>query len=211
VTDPEVLLLDEPLSALDRKIRGEMQRELKRIHRETGLTTIMVTHDQEEAMNLGDTVLMLSRGAVQQFDEPESLYREPANGFVADFLGAVPLGRGVIQQAAGAASISIDGIGFPLGTSKIANGSAASAVIMAERVSLVAASSRAQAADEYPARVSSLEFYGPFARAEASLASLTVPSMMLSQHALGLAPGDEVWMKIADGGVHAFAEESASR
>ena len=92
VTSPDILLLDEPLSALDRKIRGEMQRELRRIHTETGLTTIMVTHDQEEAMDLGDQVLMLDHGVVQQNDTPESLYRAPENPFVAQFLGGQSLG-----------------------------------------------------------------------------------------------------------------------
>ena len=92
VTSPDILLLDEPLSALDRKIRGEMQRELKRIHKETGLTTIMVTHDQEEAIDLGDQVLMLDHGVVQQDDSPEALYRAPGNRFVAQFLGGQSLG-----------------------------------------------------------------------------------------------------------------------
>jgi ABC-type Fe3+/spermidine/putrescine transport system ATPase subunit len=207
VTEPEVLLLDEPLSALDRKIRGEMQQELKRIHHETGLTTIMVTHDQEEAMNLGDHVLMLSHGKVQQFDEPEALYREPANGFVADFLGAIPLGRGVMREDG---TVDIDGVRLTLAGSRPAAGSPADVVVMAECVTLTPAASRPRGDDEHEAVVETLDFYGPYARARARLGSLAVPAMMLSQQARALEPGIRVWVRILSGGIHAFAAEEHS-
>ncbi|MFJ8600722.1 ABC transporter ATP-binding protein [Streptomyces shenzhenensis] len=226
VTEPDVLLLDEPLSALDRKIRGEMQAELKRIHHETGLTTIMVTHDQEEAMNLGDSVLMLSHGRVQQFDTPETLYREPANGFVAGFLGAVPLGNGIIRKkdggtdtgkatdtatTAGSTEIEIDGTRLRLAASTLTDGTPAEAVVMAERVALTPASERPRNEDEHEGIVTSLDFYGPFARAEARLGSLTVPAMMLSQHAHSIEPEQRVWIRIAPGGLHAYAAQEATR
>ncbi len=206
VTEPDVLLLDEPLSALDRKIRGEMQRELKRIHRETGLTTIMVTHDQEEAMNLGDRVLMLSNGAVQQFDEPERLYHAPANEFVAGFLGAVPLGHGVVGTGARGRFVEIAGNRFALGDSRLPDGTEADAVVMAERVTLTAATARARDEAEHEGVVVSLDFFGPFARAEARVGDVSVPAMMLSQHATALEGGARVWIRIATGGIHAFAD-----
>jgi ABC-type Fe3+/spermidine/putrescine transport system ATPase subunit len=205
VTEPDVLLLDEPLSALDRKIRGELQRELKRIHHETGLTTIMVTHDQEEAMNLGDRVLMLSEGKVQQFDEPEVIYREPANSFVAGFLGAAPLGHGVVRLDDGSAGIEIDGTRFALGACDLPDGTAADAVIMAERVTLTPASARPREDGEHEGVITSLDFYGPYARAEARLGALSVPAMMLSQHATALRDGQQAWIRVAAGGMHAFA------
>jgi ABC-type Fe3+/spermidine/putrescine transport system ATPase subunit len=210
VTEPDVLLLDEPLSALDRKIRGEMQRELKRIHHETGLTTIMVTHDQEEAMNLGDRVLMLSEGEVQQFDEPEVIYREPANGFVAGFLGAAPLGHGVVRRDANEAAIEIDGTRFALGVCGLPDGAAADAVVMAERVTFTPAPSRAREDGEHEGVIASLDFYAPYARAEARLGRLAVPAMMLSQHATALKEGQRVWIRVAAGGMHAFAAGSAA-
>lgn len=85
--EPKVLLLDEPLSALDRKIRLEMQKEIKRIHRETKVTTVMVTHDQEEALDLADQVVVLNGGQVQQDRKPQDIYGAPANVFVGEFLG----------------------------------------------------------------------------------------------------------------------------
>lgn len=84
---PDVLLLDEPLSALDLKLRREMQTELKRIQIESGITFVFVTHDQEEAMSMGDRIAVFHRGAIAQLGEPRDLYSEPANRFVAEFIG----------------------------------------------------------------------------------------------------------------------------
>lgn len=91
VVRPSVLLLDEPLGALDMKLRKQMQSELKKIHRELGLTFVAVTHDQEEALTLSDRVAVMNAGRVEQFDDPETLYRKPATSFVADFVGGANL------------------------------------------------------------------------------------------------------------------------
>jgi spermidine/putrescine ABC transporter ATP-binding subunit len=87
VKRPRLLLLDEPLSALDRKVRGEMQLELKRLQHEVGITFVVVTHDQEEAMSMADRIAVMADGRVQQVATPLDLYRRPANRFVADFIG----------------------------------------------------------------------------------------------------------------------------
>jgi len=87
VKRPRLLLLDEPLSALDRKVRAEMQLELKRLQHEVGITFVVVTHDQEEAMSMADRIAVLAAGRVQQVATPLELYRQPANLFVADFIG----------------------------------------------------------------------------------------------------------------------------
>ena len=87
VNEPEILLLDEPLGALDLKMRKEMQLELKEIHRRLGITFIYVTHDQEEALTMSDTVVVMADGIVQQIGTPTKIYNEPANTFVADFIG----------------------------------------------------------------------------------------------------------------------------
>lgn len=85
---PRVLLLDEPLSNLDARLRLQTREEIKRIQRETGITTVFVTHDQEEAMSISDTIVVMKLGVIQQIDEPQKVYDEPANLFVAKFLGS---------------------------------------------------------------------------------------------------------------------------
>ena len=87
VNEPEILLLDEPLGALDLKMRKEMQIELKEIHRRLGITFIYVTHDQEEALTMSDTIVVMNQGYIQQIGTPEDIYNEPENAFVADFIG----------------------------------------------------------------------------------------------------------------------------
>lgn len=87
VNEPEVLLLDEPLAALDLKMRKDMQLELKEMHERLGITFVYVTHDQEEALTLSDRIVVMSEGEVQQIGTPTDIYNEPANAFVADFIG----------------------------------------------------------------------------------------------------------------------------
>ena len=87
VNEPEVLLLDEPLAALDLKMRKDMQMELKEMHKSLGITFVYVTHDQEEALTLSDTIVVMSEGKIQQIGTPIDIYNEPVNSFVADFIG----------------------------------------------------------------------------------------------------------------------------
>ena len=87
VNRPKVLLLDEPLGALDLRLRKDMQIELKRIQQQMGITFIYVTHDQEEALTMSDTVVVMDKGRIQQIGTPEDIYNEPKNAFVADFIG----------------------------------------------------------------------------------------------------------------------------
>ena len=98
VVNPDVLLLDEPLSNLDAKLRLEMREEIRRLHKETGLTTIYVTHDQAEALSLADRVAVMNLGRIEQVGTPRELYRSPANDFVRDFLGAANFVEGRIMQ-----------------------------------------------------------------------------------------------------------------
>jgi spermidine/putrescine transport system ATP-binding protein len=97
VNHPRVLLLDEPLGALDLKLRKQMQLELKRIQHEVGITFIHVTHDQEEAMTMADTIAVMNSGKIQQLGRPDELYEHPATAFVAGFLGASNLLPGVVE------------------------------------------------------------------------------------------------------------------
>ena len=91
VKKPRVLLLDEPLSNLDARLRLQTREEIKRIQRETGVTTIFVTHDQEEAMSISDFIVVMKLGVIQQMDEPQKVYDDPKNLFVAKFLGTPPI------------------------------------------------------------------------------------------------------------------------
>ncbi len=98
VNEPEILLLDEPLGALDLKMRKEMQLELKAMHKRLGITFIYVTHDQEEALTMSDTIIVMADGAIQQIGTPEMIYNEPQNTFVADFIGESNIFTGVMPK-----------------------------------------------------------------------------------------------------------------
>lgn len=98
VNEPEVLLLDEPLGALDLKLRKEMQLELKNIQQRLGITFIYVTHDQEEALTMSDTIVVMSQGTIQQIGTPQDIYNEPKNAFVADFIGESNIIDGVMLE-----------------------------------------------------------------------------------------------------------------
>ncbi len=107
VFEPDILLLDEPMGALDKKLREEVQLELRQLQRELGVTTVLVTHDQEEALSLSTRLVVLSEGRVQQVDTPINAYRRPRNRFVAEFIGTANLFEG--QVAAGSAAIVLAG------------------------------------------------------------------------------------------------------
>lgn len=99
VMEPNVLLLDEPLSNLDAKLRIEMQVEIKRIQRQLGLTTIIVTHDQEEAVSLADRIIIMNAGHILQMGTPKHVFNHPANPFVADFMGFANFVEGTVEAA----------------------------------------------------------------------------------------------------------------
>jgi len=98
VNQPKVLLLDEPLGALDLRLRKDMQNELKRIQQATGITFVYVTHDQEEALSMSDTVVVMDKGKIQQIGKPEDIYNEPKNAFVADFIGESNILDGIMIE-----------------------------------------------------------------------------------------------------------------
>ena len=141
VTRPTVLLLDEPLSALDRRLRQEMQVELRRIQRESGLTTIFVTHDQEEALTLSDRVAILDRGRIVQEGPPAEIYERPASRFAAAFLGDANFLQGVSTpqgiEVAGGVLRTIDPLPPP--------GSSATIAVRPEKVAILPAAAAAAA------------------------------------------------------------------
>jgi spermidine/putrescine transport system ATP-binding protein len=194
---PRLLLLDEPLSALDLKLRREMQGELKRLQRETGVTFVLVTHDQEEALAMSDRIAVMSAGQVLQIGGPAEIYDRPATRFVADFIGEANLLPG-------------DLVGRPGGT----------VAIRPERVHLVLAGGEAAAAGEagaeaaearLPGTVTALTFLGSDVLYEVALAAGPPIKARLRDAAPGVAVGSAVlagWAKAAERPV---AEDPAGR
>jgi spermidine/putrescine transport system ATP-binding protein len=113
INEPQVLLLDEPLGALDLKLRRSMQIEIKRIQTEVGQTFVHVTHDQEEAMTMADTVAVMNAGIIEQMGAPDELYENPRSTFVANFLGQSNLIEGVVQRR-DADLVTVDMHGIPV-------------------------------------------------------------------------------------------------
>ena len=132
---PDILLLDEPLGALDRKLREEVQVELRRLQRDLGITTILVTHVQEEALSLSDRIVVLDRGRVQQTAAPQDAYLRPSNRFVADFLGTANFLEGHVGPDR--RSIRLDGGQvMPCGAPRLPEGARVTAILRPERVAL---------------------------------------------------------------------------
>ncbi|MET3590716.1 MULTISPECIES: ABC transporter ATP-binding protein [Mesorhizobium] len=107
VFEPQVLLLDEPLSALDANMREEMRVEIKKIQKATGITAIFVTHDQEEALSMSDRIVVMNAGSVEQIGTPEEVYERPATAFVADFLGKANMLAGTVSKSDGPTAITL--------------------------------------------------------------------------------------------------------
>jgi spermidine/putrescine transport system ATP-binding protein len=139
---PDVLLLDEPLSNLDVKLRIAMRAELKRLQQALGVTTIFVTHDQQEALALSDRIAVMRAGRVEQLGTPEDIYERPRSTFVADFVGATNLLTGIVSGPAAGGTVAIDidsaGVVQALPSEALAQGQTVSVTIKPERVRSVA-------------------------------------------------------------------------
>jgi spermidine/putrescine transport system ATP-binding protein len=159
VTRPSVLLLDEPLSALDRRLRQEMQVELLRIQRESGLTTVFVTHDQEEALTLSDRVAILDRGRIVQIGAPADIYERPRTRFAAEFLGDSNFLSGVVK--AGALELP-DGSAVRVGGPLPAESAPATVAVRPEKIAIQRAGASApEGWNILSARVSTVIYAGP--------------------------------------------------
>ena len=134
VNRPQVLLLDEPLGALDLKLRKDMQIELKRIQQQVGITFIYVTHDQEEALTMSDTVVVMNEGKIQQIGTPEDIYNEPKNAFVADFIGESNIIDGTMPEDR---VVRMYGRNFPCLDEGFAPGESVDIVIRPEDIDIV--------------------------------------------------------------------------
>ncbi|HEV2673164.1 MAG TPA: ABC transporter ATP-binding protein [Aliidongia sp.] len=173
VIEPDILLLDEPLSALDAKLRLEVRQELKALQRLLGITTILVTHDQDEAMSLGDRLVVMHAGRVEQIGSPQQLYREPASRFVASFIG-----RGNFLEGTGTGHSFTTRNGWTLAAARPLD-RAATVLIRPESITLAPTAGAAMV----PARVALVTYLGPIAEV-----------------ALELAGGDRLVVEQASGG-----------
>ena len=135
VNEPKVLLLDEPLGALDLKMRQDMQYELIRLKNELGITFVYVTHDQEEALTMSDTIMVMNQGYIQQIGTPEYIYNEPKNAFVADFIGESNIIPGTMVQDR---LVNILGANFPCVDTGFGKNKPVDVVIRPEDIDLVA-------------------------------------------------------------------------
>nr|WP_034276051.1 ABC transporter ATP-binding protein [Actinospica robiniae] len=146
INQPQVLLLDEPLGALDLKLRRQMQIELKRIQTEVGLTFVHVTHDQEEAMTMADTIAVMNAGRIEQLGSPEELYENPATTFVANFLGQSNLVVGTVASKGDVVAVEAHGHRLTVPAARCRAASDAVIVgVRPEKVALLAAGTEAPA------------------------------------------------------------------
>ncbi len=202
IIQPPILLLDEPLSALDRKIRGEMQYEIRRIQRQTGITTVFVTHDQEEAMTMSDEILLLHNGNVEQMDTPEKLYNNPSSLYASDFLGKANTLDAVLEGEKGAWRVTGNGWSFPVREKEgFAPGQKVCVAIRGEQITM----HRKPGEDFFPAKVESVIFTGEVCRIQAGLGGDTLAIACINVDAEGLRPGDEIYLHIPKEKIHYFS------
>jgi iron(III) transport system ATP-binding protein len=161
-TSPSLLLLDEPLSALDARVRVRLRDEIKHLQRRLGITTIMVTHDQEEALSMADRIVVMNQGVIEQIGTPMEIYARPATAFVADFVGAMNFLDGT---AADAATLTVGGVTLAAPGHGLGLGAAARIGFRPEDVRVVAGSAQ----NSFAASVTGLDFLGSFARASLAL------------------------------------------
>ena len=161
-TSPGLLLLDEPLSALDAKVRVRLRHEIKQLQHKLGVTTILVTHDQEEALTMADRIVVMNEGVIEQVGMPLDIYRRPASRFVANFVGVMNFLPGV---GAGNGKVRVGGVELAVGesTTGLSDGAAVTICIRPEDV--IARGVAVGAPNAFEAIVSELEFLGSFFRA----------------------------------------------
>ncbi|WP_448002272.1 ABC transporter ATP-binding protein [Agromyces bauzanensis] len=202
VKRPRLLLLDEPLSALDRQVRASMQLELKRLQHEVGLTFVVVTHDQEEAMSMADRIAVLREGHLEQLATPQELYANPATRFVASFIGTANL----LDGTATAAGVEVPGVGEVAGSHALAAGAPATAVVRPEDVELspdvATASLRGTVVDTY--------FLGGASTISVEVPGVASPILASVHGASRLARGDGVGVRFGRAAVVAHDVPAAS-
>jgi spermidine/putrescine transport system ATP-binding protein len=196
VTEPEILLLDEPLSALDAHLKVRMQAVLSNLQRELGITFVYVTHSQSEAFSMADRVVIMSRGRIEQIGAPQEIYRSPRTRFVAEFLGSSNVFAGRVAEAAGGGILVETPSGsFAVPAKGLRTGDEATFVVSDDRIQL--SGTPPAAGNALEATVIAEEFVGATAIVHLEVASGQELRAQKSHDELArltLSPGDKVWM-----------------
>ncbi len=208
-TSPGLLLLDEPLSALDAKVRVYLRHEIKALQRRLGVTTIMVTHDQEEALTMADRIVVMNHGVIEQIGTPGEVYGQPETLFVADFIGTMNFVPGEVR----------DGRGVCLGVLVLAcdvsgMGEGAAVTIAVRPEDIVVEAEGAVSENAFAARVDSMEFLGSFVRAELACEAIGPSRRLIADfsanlvRSLGLREGDALTVAIPRERIRVFEGDS---
>jgi iron(III) transport system ATP-binding protein len=203
-TSPGLLLLDEPLSALDAKVRVRLRQEIRDLQKRLGVTTIMVTHDQEEAQAMADRIVVMHEGRVEQMGTPGDIYSRPTSAFVADFIGVMNFVPGKVHGATG---VQCGDTLLACHTGKHAQGSRVSCGFRPEDVVLLKPEAQANG---LAATLGTVEPLGPFVRLHCEVPALgsTPIKVDLQRNSFAgqdWAPGQSLALQIAPGSVHIFA------
>jgi iron(III) transport system ATP-binding protein len=204
-TSPGLLLLDEPLSALDARVRVHLRHEIKQLQARLGVTTIMVTHDQEEALTMADRIVVMNHGVIEQVGTPMEIYRHPATAFVADFIGKMNFVNG---EVAGEGRVRLGALVLDCDTGELATGQAVQIAVRPEDI--VARGVGPGDANAFAADVADLEFLGSSLRVDltgAALAgqTLTADLSVNLMRELELEPGHDVTVRIPPARIALYA------
>lgn len=192
VVKPDVILLDEPLSNLDAKLRLEMRGEIKRVHRETGITTLYVTHDQKEALSMAERVAVMSMGRVEQVGKPDEIYRHPENEFVADFLGEANFFPGHIAEISTQGVVLETALGRFLSESRPSGLTKGARVVLSIRPEAISINSDSPGPNRLEARLSETTYLGEVAQYTFRARNLEVKASALNPAGEMLSPGGKV-------------------
>lgn len=203
VIEPDILLLDEPLSALDRKIRTEMQEELRKIQQTLKITTIFVTHDQEEAMSMSDQIILMNHGEIEQKADPQTLYRKPASVFASNFLGKSTTLSGIIRRHDSRCFLDGGNWSFEvIVPDHVKSGTAASAAVCGENFIV----SKTEHPGFCKAEIVGKFFLGTLCKLAVHMGTTNAEVVLLSRDAIDYLEGDSVYIGIKPENIIVFPE-----
>jgi iron(III) transport system ATP-binding protein len=202
-TSPGLLLLDEPLSALDAKVRMYLRHEVKQLQRRLGVTTIMVTHDQEEALTMADRIVVMNQGVIEQIGAPLEVYGEPRTAFVADFIGSMNF---LPAEAGGPGRLRLGDMELSAPTESAADGGELTVAVRPEDVTILEPD---DAVEGHPGTVDSLEFLGSFVRASVITGTKSPVRMLVDvstnrARRLGLTEGGDIRLSVPEDRIRVY-------
>ena len=209
-SSPGLLLLDEPLSALDAKVRVHLRHEIKQLQRQLGVTTVMVTHDQEEALTMADRIVVMNDGRIEQTGSPTDIYRQPASLFVADFIGAM---NKVAARAGSKGTVYLGDLKLACQAHDFSDGDQVIATIRPEDIVPQDKAKRA-AGNIIWTTITAMEFLGSFWRATLSGGALAGHELLAdfsinATRRFGLEPGADIKIELPGERIQLFAPDAA--